>query len=165
MKEIQRQSILKVPQDSSNVFTGRSTIKSLEEEEDEEKLFYRPGDEDYQGYPEPSFGQDFSKKYGEHISEQLSGRGLRFDSLESSKHVVDALSGGALSDHKSELLNTYISGTLHKATARSRRKPVTNFQVSGEYRRGGSLQPSRFLEGKLTCFFSTHRAHPMRENV
>ena len=164
MRELPRASILKIPVDTSASFTGRSTIKSLEEEEDGEKQFYRRGDDDYRGYPEPALGQDFSKKYGQHISEQLSGRGLKFDTLEASRHVVSALSGGALSDHQSELLNTYISGTLHGERARSRRKPVTNFQASGEFRRGGSLRPLRYLEGNSRVF-STHRAHPMRETV
>ena len=99
--------------------------------------YYRRTDDDYQGLAEPKPFRDHTRKYGEHIANQLSGKGHRHDPLGVSAEVMKILKGAGL--HGAPLLNTYVHGRVRRQVIPWKPRELTSSPQDDQLYTGGNL--------------------------
>jgi len=116
-------------------------------EEDDE--FYKKDDDDYRGILSSRQADDFSDKYSKFVQSQTTGKGLKHDSLESSRSVLHALRGGG--HIYQDLMHAYVHGKVPLKRVQAARPIVTNFAAQDNHQVGGSLPAvGHFHDGEKT---------------
>lgn len=104
---------------------------------------------DHAGLHPHQFDRDHSKKYGEHVASQLSGKGMKHDSAHASDQILNILKGGGYSKPVQKLMHAYVHGKVPPEQKRFQHEPVDNFHSDPQYYAGGSfLGTLHFLDGE-----------------
>ena len=151
LKELPRQPVppkprVKDAQLAALEAQGRATVaEDIARRVGELETFQR-NDEDYQGVAHPTFPEDHSRKFGEHLAKGITGKGRKHDELEAGDHIMQMLRGGGV--HTQDLLHTYVHSKVPRKRTVFRHKPVTNFHSQPELTGGSFSAPVAHQDGE-----------------